>query len=45
MKFLSKVMENVAVMDLLSTVPGIGIFVTPFISIVFEDTCMYFDEV
>ena len=38
-------MENVAVMDLLSSVVDIGTFMTPFFSIVFEDTCIYFDGV
>ena len=32
-------MENVAVMDLLSLIPDIRTFVTPFFSIVFEETC------
>ena len=38
-------MENVTVMDLLRSMPDIETFMSPFFSIVFEDTCMHFDGV
>ena len=36
-------MENVAVMDLLSSVVDIETFMTPFFSIVFKDISIYFN--
>ena len=39
------VIEKVAVMDLLSSIPDIGTFFDPFFSIVFEEIWAYFEGV
>ena len=38
------VIEKVAVMDVLSSIPEIGTFFVPFFSIVFEEIWTYFES-